>query len=399
MSLLTKNHYLPLVALLVLVGGAIFLFASPAQVVEDPSVPDEVAVQPSLPNRAPAGYQVPARPVVTLPFTNVSADRLRLANVQEISEGRADENTPIIVSPPSYLVFLRSPDGQWDLSYSPELGNLSVTRVGGTGERNMLFTDLGYRDDSRTSIYYPRLGGPHGPPVVWSWDSNRLFYRVERRFFYQVEQRYRSGTEQWIESVDIRTGETTRHTDISFYSDLHSYATARYPDDPVLFDDSPDNKLKGPRGIKTRDGSTKWVIDDFYPLYLSPNKQMVLGYKVDDEKHSESEAWYRRHYLVYAVDGTGPLHGFQFDEYSHWYLPAPIWSPDGSKLVYKVTEYGDDTGPPIASDLYLMNTDGTGKTNLTDNMDIFKGFHGWTADGRLVFHVSSGWYIADLVAK
>ena len=400
MAFLHKKQYFFSVVLLVFFCVVVFLFVSPAQVVRESIPPEETSVRSSFPNRAPVGYQVSARPVVTFPFTDVSADRLRLDNVQEVSEGGVRESTPIIVSPFPFFTNSRSPDGQWSLFYSAELisaslGNLSVTRVDGSGERNVLFTDMGYRDGFRTSIYHPRLPSVYRSPVVWSWDSNRLFYRLWRR----SEDSMSSDFEGWVESVDVRTGETTRHTDISFYSDLYSYATARHPNDPVLFDDSPDYQLEGPRGIKTRDGSASWVIDGFYPLYLSPNKQMVLGYKEEDV-----EKEYGRQYLVYTVDGAGPLYIFQVDGYLHGHLSAPVWSPDSSKLVYQyVTERADDTGLPAASDLYLMNIDGTGRTNLTNTPDIPDYFRGWTVDGRFFFHVFDvsvgGQYIADLVEK
>ncbi len=373
MALRTTKQYVLSVALLVLVVG-VFLFFSPAQVVRDPSVSEESLVQSSLPSRAPEGYAVPAREVVTLPFTHVSADRLRLGDVREVAEGR----WVTVINPSVDNYYNVSPDGQWSLFTGL---NLYITRTDGSGEVRELFAREA-NDSSKGYIFRSAF-----IPTAWSWDSNRVFYKMIRR--YLVGQNFLNAEyEQWIESVNIETGEVTRHPDIGFSDNLHSHATARYPTDPILFDDRPDYRL---HGIKTHDGSVRWVIPGFSPFSLSPNKRLVLG--LEEGGKIIGETGYIMHYLIYAVDGTGPL-------YSFYAADTPKWSPDSSKFAYyHVTEREADTGILLASDIYLMNIDGTGITQLTDTPDIPERLHGWTPDGRLVFSIEEDLYIADLVTE
>ncbi len=388
----TKRYVFPVILLVLAVG--VFLFFSPAQVVRDPSVSEESLVQSSLPSRAPVGYEVPARPVVTFPFTHVSADRLRLGNIHEVAEGE----WPVLVSD-SHLGSTqsrRSPDGQWTLSYAYGQDPLSITKTGGSGEKRILLTDPEYFEDT----YYDASSWKRIPDydqVSWSWDSDRLFYPVQRGYKEGSE----SFGEGWVESIDINTGDITRHPGIGFYSNLHSYATARYPTDPVIFEDSAMYGRSSPRGIRTRDGSVSWVIDNFHPLYLSPDKQMVLGF---DRNNIERA-------LIYTVDGSKLLYSFDSEIPAH--RPSSVygllsvsgyqWSPDSSKLAYIDGEY-DDRTKRIFSELYVMNLDGTGKIQLTDTPDTAEFLQGWTLDGQLVFRAGTEndgyrWYIADLIAE
>ena len=386
-----KQRFLT-VALLVLIVGVALLFISPTQ---ESVVSSDTTAQSPLPSRAPAGYTVPARPEVILPFTHVSADRLRLGNVREVGEG---EPLPVLVSG-SYSGIAsnrRSPDGQWILSYVYSQDPLSIIKTDGSGERRTLLVDPEYLEERYASTNWKRIY--EYDQVVWSWDSSRLFYQVQRGYKEESE----SSEEFWVESVDINTGDVTRHPDIGFYSNLHSYATARYPTDPVLFEDSTIYDRIGPRGIETNDGSARWVIDGFIPLYLSPNKQMVLGY----DRYNVDKV------LIYSIDGSTLLYSFDSGVSVHR-LPSVYgllsvhgysWSPDSSKIAYTDGEY-DDRNKLLFSELYIMNLDGTGKTQLTDTLNIAESFQGWTLDGQIVFHTSRSeeigyhWYIADLIIE
>lgn len=359
--------------LVVLLGGIMFLTSSPSQETEH-TVTQETT-EPTLPNRPPEGYQVPLRPEVTFPFTHVSADRLRLANVRKIP----DNEKPVLIR--SSGPGSKSPDGQWKLVNPPDI---AITRTDGSGETRVLFKDDS--DSDRDIVSY-------GEPLTWSWDSNRIFYEVSRTY-YVDENRLNRESERWVESVDIATGEITRHTDIGYRDDLYSYATARYPDDPVLhYDyDSWFDYDGWIISVGTRNGSTRWVIDyDIRPVSLSPNKQMILT----DRSGGDSR-------FVYAIDGSGLLYSLSvgvddFVESADGFR----WSPDSTKIAYhKIVEREDGTGIPSISDLYLIDADGTGRTQLTDTPDTPEGIVGWTLDGQIVFRVfREGLYLADLVTE
>jgi Ca2+-binding RTX toxin-like protein len=60
---------------------------------------------------------------------------------------------------------------------------------------------------------------------------------------------------------------------------------------------------------------------------------------------------------------------------------SPAWSPDGSKIVFTVGNF-----PSVASDLYVMNTDGTNVTRLTNTPTEDEYGPDWSPDGsRIVY--------------
>jgi TolB protein len=78
----------------------------------------------------------------------------------------------------------------------------------------------------------------------------------------------------------------------------------------------------------------------------------------------------------YAVDSANLV---QIPGVSNW-LRDPKWSPDGQKILF-----GADVGNNGNSDIYLVNLDGSGLTQLTFN-PFYEGSPNWSPDGlRIVF--------------
>jgi TolB protein len=61
---------------------------------------------------------------------------------------------------------------------------------------------------------------------------------------------------------------------------------------------------------------------------------------------------------------------------------GPVWSPDGSHIVFTADRDGDGIG-----EIYVVNADGSGLTNLSNNPGV-DGFGAWSPDGSRIFLTS-----------
>jgi Tol biopolymer transport system component len=60
---------------------------------------------------------------------------------------------------------------------------------------------------------------------------------------------------------------------------------------------------------------------------------------------------------------------------------APVWSPDGQQIAFRSNRDGD-------SEIYVMNSDGSGQTNLTRNK-AYDDFPVWSPDGKWIAFISN----------
>lgn len=122
------------------------------------------------------------------------------------------------------------------------------------------------------------------------------------------------------------------------------------------------------------DGTVESLVNDFdyYGLpVLSPDNTEIAftAYTLNIDREYEL-------YLV-NTDGTNlrKLTDFDTDLRS---IGSISWSPDGSKIAFsKAEEYNTD-------DIYIVNQNGSGLMQLTDNSDIADRYPKWSPDGSLI---------------
>jgi Tol biopolymer transport system component len=94
---------------------------------------------------------------------------------------------------------------------------------------------------------------------------------------------------------------------------------------------------------------------------------------------------------VMNSDGTGrtqlthnPLDGEEDEDWN------AIWSPDGRRILFVHRRYALSSNPRNSQDIYVMDADGNGRTNLTQNPESEEQTAGWSPDGRQIVFMSAG---------
>lgn len=97
------------------------------------------------------------------------------------------------------------------------------------------------------------------------------------------------------------------------------------------------------------------------------------GHKIAyvDASDGDSEIW------IMNEDGTNPVQ-LTSDSISS---RQPAWSPDGTEIVFQ--QYDPSTSEV---DLFVINTDGTNKRNLTNSPSIAEAFPTWSINNEIAFH-------------
>ena len=113
-----------------------------------------------------------------------------------------------------------------------------------------------------------------------------------------------------------------------------------------------------------------------YSPALSPDASLVAFYSNNDGDYD---------IYIMKTDGTG-LTNLTDNDTAGDYMP--VWSPDGKKVCY----YSDESGN---SDIYTINIDGSGKHNITASQsDDYSPV--WSPDGKVIYYVSSSGTTFDI---
>jgi Tol biopolymer transport system component len=126
------------------------------------------------------------------------------------------------------------------------------------------------------------------------------------------------------------------------------------------------------------ESGSSWSPDGSRALFVVP------AYDVND--HIENVDIY-----VMNSDGTGrtqlthnPLDG---QEDLDW---NAIWSPDGRRILFVHMHYDLYSNPRSSQDIYVMDAEGSGRTNLTQTPESEEQMAEWSPDGRQIVFMSGG---------
>lgn len=61
---------------------------------------------------------------------------------------------------------------------------------------------------------------------------------------------------------------------------------------------------------------------------------------------------------------------------------APSWNPESDKITYMITT--DDGHNYLSSDIFVINIDGSGKVNITNNSETIAMHPNWSSDGKWI---------------
>ncbi|MCK4416683.1 MAG: PD40 domain-containing protein [Candidatus Latescibacteria bacterium] len=297
---------------------------------------------------------------------------MAVSQAQILPSASGVEVKQVIALPSDGGIYMRptwSPDGTMIAFTHAKFRGIEVMNSDGSGRRT-LTDDLGA-----------------GYKFAWSADSKEIAYRATR---FVGDERY-----QTIKKVSVVTGHTeqlstwkndvrppywtysTRGESVSFIS-----GGARIN---ILLRDKGQNLLFSTMAAKPwasqilyYENQNIWIVNEdgtqrmqlthdigFDPVW-SPDRSKIVYSRWDD-------------LVVINPDGSGEValgRGIN-----------PTWSPDSTKIAYQVTS--DDGHKITQSELYVINIDGTGRTQLTHTADEVEVEASWSPDGKKIAYRSA----------
>ena len=115
--------------------------------------------------------------------------------------------------------------------------------------------------------------------------------------------------------------------------------------------------------------------DDYFPSWSSDGSQIAFVSDRDGD------------YEVYVMDadGTNPMNITNDPAQD----TQPSWSPDGSRIAFSSSRDDDPISNVIQWQVYVMNADGTGQVNITNDNTKSDSFPSWSPGGSLIAFVDT----------
>ncbi len=214
----------------------------------------------------------------------------------------------------------------------------------------------------------------------WSANSKTILTRVAR---YEGIRRYNA-----VKIFNVETGESILLTDYkTMMPGLPEFASE---DEKVfmygqnnleIFDSGieaePDRKLNSsPKIVYLRDDkiAAEDLTTNQLEIFEPVKGERVLNLQVSPDGNKVGFEIIGGNMYVMNIDGTG------LTNLGRGYRPK--WSPDSQYIVYMITE--DDGHQILASDIYTIKTDGNEKTNLTNSDNKLEMNPDWSRDGKQI---------------
>jgi hypothetical protein len=253
--------------------------------------------------------------------------------------------------------------------YSPDGSKIAYTK---TGYKGIWVNDT--RSNSKFQITDEDAAG-FG--FKWSSDSKSILTRVAK---YEDGKRYNA-----VKIFDVESGKSLQLTD---YKAMMPYLPNWMDGDTKVFLPAKDVNAILVSGKEKNNSISNSI------LAFEKNNNIVIKNLADNTEKSFNvimDAQYLNvssspdgakvifevlggNMFVINSDGTGLV------DLGTGYRPR--WSSDSKKIIYMITE--DDGHDFIASDIFIINADGTQKRNLTNTIDLLEMNPAFTPDGKSV---------------
>lgn len=142
-----------------------------------------------------------------------------------------------------------------------------------------------------------------------------------------------------------------------------------------------------------------WIVDmatgdqrEIYPVDEdNEHKAINFAWAPDGQRLVLVDSVFRRSATMVIVEADGGSYVPVLASSQTPELYFPQWSPKGDKILY-VSLSGERSGPDYPYNLWIMNPDGSGQTQLTRDIDLTAGIPRWSPDGSWIVFTGIRYY-------